>query len=265
MSETVLDADASRESPLHGSVPADDLRTALEPVATLVEECRVEFDEGGLRVAATDPATVALVDVRIGAAAFDDYGAGSGRIGLDLERFLSVLGVGDRDATVRFELDPETRRLRVDVGDLSYSLALLDPDTVRDPPNPEEMDYELAGRAAVPASVLDRGVDAASMVGDHVAVGMDAEDPALVVHADGDTDEASLRVAASDLEDLDAADVESLYSTDYLDGMCRAMPSDGVVDLGVGTETPLSMAFDPTDGVSVDYLLAPRRRADYGE
>ena len=265
MSETALDADGVESTTFHAALPADRLRTALEPVAALVEECRVRFDGEGLRVAATDPATVALVDVRIRPNAFETYRAESGSFGLDLDRFLDVVGVGDRDDVVEMVLDPETRRLRVSIADLSYSLALLDPDTVREPPDPSEMEYDLPAGASLPVERLDRGVGAAEMVGDHVAVGVETEDPAVVVHADGDTDEASLRVPEGDLDRFEAAEVTSLFSLSYLDSMCRAVPSGTTVDVDVGTEAPLSMAFDPTDGVSVDYLLAPRRRAGYDE
>lgn len=262
MSETVLDPGGSVESTtFHAALSADRLRTALDPVAALVDECRVRFDEDGLRVAATDPATVALVDARLRPGAFETYRAESGRFGLDLERFLDVVGVGARDDAVEMVLDPETRRLRVSIGDLSYSLALLDPDTVREPPDPAEMEYDLPAGASVPADLLDRGVDAAEMVGDHVAVGVETEDPAVVLHADGDTDEASLRVPESDVDRFEAADVESLFSLSYLRSMCRAIPSGTTVALDVGREAPLSLSFDPTDDVSVDYLLAPRRRA----
>ncbi len=266
MSETVLDAAGGIESTtFHATLPAERLLTALDPVAALVEECRVRFDEAGLRVAATDPATVALVDVRVGADAFGTYRTDSGRFGLDLERFLDVVGVGDRDDVVEMVLDPETRRLRVAIDDLSYSLALLDPDSVREPPDPDDMEYDLPAAASLRAERLDRGVGAAEMVGDHVAVGVETEDPAVVVRAEGDTDEASLRLPAADLDRFEGADVTSLFSLSYLDSMCRAMPSETTVDLDVGTEAPLSLSFDPTEGVSVDYLLAPRRRADYGE
>lgn len=264
MSETETADPAARTAAttFHAELPADRLSTALDPVGALVSECRVRFDEEGVRIAATDPATVALVDLRIGVEAFETYCAEDGRVGLDLERLQSVLGVADRGDAVELALDPETRRLEVAIGGLSYSLALLDPETVRAPPDRAEMEYELPGGAAVPEGLLDRGIGAAEMVGDHVAIGVDGDDPALFVHAEGDTDEASLRVPAADLDRFEAADARSLYSLDYLRSMGRAIPSGASVDLGVGSDAPLSLSFAPEDGVSVDYLLAPRRKVD---
>jgi proliferating cell nuclear antigen len=265
MSETQTPTTGTAATTLYAEVPADRLRTALAPVDALVEECRVRFDEDGLRVAAADPATVALVDLRIDAAAFDAYRAEEGRVGLDLDRLCSVLGVADRGDGVELTLDPETRRLRVSIGGLSYSLALLDPETVRAPPDRSEMEYELPGGAAVPETILSRGISAAEMVGDHVAVGVDAggdDDSVLFLQANGDTDEASLRVPSADLDRFDPADVRSLYSLSYLRSMSRAIPSEICVDLGVGTDAPLSLSFDPDDGVHVDFLLAPRRQVN---
>lgn len=263
--ETSTTTTPTAATTFHAELPADRLLTALDPVAALVEECRVGFDEDGLRIAAADPATVALVDLRIDAAAFEAYRAREGRVGLDLERLCSVLGVADRGDSVELALDPETRRLDVSIGELAYGLALLDPETVRAPPDRSEMEYELPGGAAVSETILSRGIGAAEMVGDHVSIGVEADGDdgaALFLQADGDTDEASLRVPPADLDRFDPADVRSLYSLDYLRSMSRAIPSETLVDLGVGSDAPLSLSFDPDDGIGVDYLLAPRRQVN---
>jgi len=244
------------------TVDADRLATALDAVGALVEECRVRTAADGLRIAAADPATVALVDLRIDAAAFERYRASGGVLGLDLERLRSVLRVADGDDRVDLALDPETRRLEVAVGDLSYSLALLDPGTVRSPPDRSEMEYDLPAGATLDAAALDRGLRAAEMVGDHVAVAVDPDERALVVAAEGDTDEATLSLSEGDLDSLTVADARSLCSLSYLRSMTGAMPGDAAVDLGVGTEAPLALSFAPAEGVSVEYLLAPRRRVD---
>lgn len=265
MSERTATTDADSpptETTFHCELPADRLRTALDTADALVDECRLRFDESGIRIAAADPATVALIDLRIDASAFDTYRTAEGRFGLNLERLLDVLGVGDPGTTVELTLEPETRRLAVELGELSYTLALLDPETVRAPPDRSEMEYELPGRAAVPSDTLSRGASASAMVGDHVGVGFDPDDGTLFLRADGDTDEASLTVPGADLDRFDPADVRSLYSLDYLESMLRAIPSGTAVDLGVGSETPIQLSFDVDDGVAVDYLLAPRRRVE---
>jgi len=262
MSESAGTTAADPGTTFDARIDADRLATALDAVAALVDECRVRFDDGGLRGAAADPATVALVDLRVDAAAFERYEAGDGRIGLDLERLLAVLSVADRGDSVALTLDPETRRLDVSVGDLSYSLALLDPDTVRAPPDRSEMAYELPASATLSADQFDRGLRAAEMVGDHVAVGTDPDAETLFVRADGDTDEATLALPAAELASLTVADARSLFSLSYLRSMVGAMPGDASVDLGVGTEAPLALSFSPAADVAVDYLLAPRRRVD---
>lgn len=262
MSESTAATAAETGSAFDATVDADRLATALDAVGALVEECRVHVDGEGLRIAAADPATVALVDLRVDAAAFERYRAGEGRLGLDLERLRSVLSVADRGDRVDLVLDAETRRLDVAVGDLSYSLALLDPDTVRAPPDRSEMSYELPAGATLPADALDRGLRAAEMVGDHAAVGADPESRTLFVRADGDTDEATLALPESELAALTVADARSLFSLSYLRSMVGAMPGDAAVDLDVGTEAPLALSFTPADGVAVDYLLAPRRQVD---
>ncbi|PSQ19690.1 DNA polymerase sliding clamp [Halobacteriales archaeon QS_8_69_26] len=243
------------DTALHAVVAADRLGTALSAVDALFEECHLTFDGEGIRMRAMDPATVAMVDLSIRDGAFESYEATDGHVGVAVDRLHEVVAVAGADDLVRLGLDPERRRLRVAIGELEYSLALIDPSAVR---SPGEMDgVEFAAELVAQAETLDRSVRAANMVSDHVALGTDGE--GFYVEAEGDTDDVVLERSGDDLPAFDAGETHSLFSLDYLTAIDRAVPRDREVTLRLGTEQPLGIEFEFADGAATaEYLVAPR-------
>lgn len=258
MAESTFDTSADA-TPLRVIAPAATLRTAVDVIGALVDECRMRFDGEGVHVAAMDPATVASVSLDLDAAAFDAYDVEERTLGVPLERLDDVLSMASGDDPVTLALDPETRRLDVAVAGLDYSMALVDPEAIRSPPNLDELDFEYDASVVVEAATLSRSVRAADMVSDHATVGVDADDEAFVVSAEGDTDDVSHRLGAEDLLDVSPGEAESLYSVDYLRALDRPIPKGADVTLRLGTEIPLSLSFEVADGAgSVEYALSPR-------
>ncbi|MFC5972716.1 DNA polymerase sliding clamp [Halomarina salina] len=247
------------ESPLHVVAPAATLRTAVDVLGALVDECRVQFDEEGLHVAAMDPATVASVSLDLDTAAFDTFDVEERTLGVPLERLDDVLSMASGDDPVSLALDPETRRLDVAVAGLDYSMALVDPDAIRSPPDLDELDFEYEASVVLEAEALSRSIRAADMVSNHATVGVEEEGEAFVVTAEGDTDDVRHRLSGEDLVDIDACEAESLYSVDYLRALDRPIPGGSEVSLELGTEIPLSLSFEVADGAGhVEYALSPR-------
>ncbi|MFC7233681.1 hypothetical protein ACFQMM_24185 [Saliphagus sp. GCM10025308] len=138
----------------------------------------------------------------------------------------------------------ESRTLSIRIDELEYTLALLDPETIRSPREGSSDAFDLAGAVVASAETFDRSVRAAEMVSTHLEFELDAADEVFEVRADGDTDDVSLTLSAADLVDLEPADAVSLFSVDYLASINRAMPGGVDVGLGLGTEKPLSIRYE---------------------
>ncbi|MFB6219834.1 MAG: DNA polymerase sliding clamp [Halolamina sp.] len=252
-------ADLPQSPAVDAVIDADRLGSALSVVGALVDECRLELAADGLRVRAVDPANVAAVSVRLPGAAFEEYDAAGETVGVDIERFAEVVGLADAGSTVRLALDTERRRLYLLVGELSYTLGLIDPEAIREPLDPAEMEYDCPARLALPGSEVGRIVDAAAMVSDHITLGADRE--RFYAEAAGDTDDVSLAFPSTDLPAFDPADAESLFSLDYLRDLSRPIPSGTEVAVELGTEQPVVLSFDLGETGEATYLLSPRRTA----
>jgi proliferating cell nuclear antigen len=235
------------------------LADALAPVDAIVHECKLHFDDGGVTTQAVDPANVAMASLEIPADCFESYHVGDDvTLGVNLERLLDVVGMAGSDDTVALALDPDTRKLELETGGLEYTLALIDPDTIRQ--EPELPDLELPGEFVFAAAELDRAVRAADLCSDHIAIRATEGEKAVRFEADGDTDDVSVAVADDRLMAGSAeGPVASLFSLDYLQDIKGAL-GDSPVTLRVGEEVPLRMRYYLGEGgdVTVENMIAPR-------
>jgi proliferating cell nuclear antigen len=242
-------------------VSAETLRATLDSVSVLVDECKIHLDEEGLRIRAVDPANVGMVDLELDASAFEAYEADGGLIGVNLSRLEDIAGMADSGQLVELELDEETRKLHIHIDGLEYTLALIDPDSIRQ--EPDIPDLDLSAEIVIEGADIDRSVTAADMVSDHIALGVDAGDEQFYVDAEGDTDDVHLELTREDLIDLQAGDAHSLFSLDYLNDMNKAIPKDAEVTVELGEEFPVKLHFEVAAGKGqVTYMLAPRIQSD---
>jgi len=238
-------------------VRAETLQATLDSVGVLVDECKIHLDDGGIEIRAVDPANVGMVDLSLDASAFESYEADGGLIGVNLVRLQDIAGMADSDQLVHLELDEETRKLHISIDGLEYTLALIDPESIRE--EPDLPDLDLAATIVIEGRDIDRAVTAADMVSDHIELGVDESDEVFYVKAQGDTDDVHLELDADDLIDLVVGPASSLFSLDYLQDMNKAIPKDTEVTMELGDEFPVKLHFDIAEGEgSVTYMLAPR-------
>ena len=242
-------------------VGASTLQDALDSVSVLVDECKIRLNDDDLSIRAVDPANVGMVDLTLDAAAFESYEADGGVIGVNLAKLEDFVGMASGDQLVELELDEETRKLNIRMDGLSSTLALIDPDSIRQ--EPDIPDLDLAAEIVLEGAQLDRGIKAADMVSDHVRLRVDADAEAFHIAAEGDTDDVDFQLDDDDLIALTAGAADSLFSLDYLKDMNKAIPKDAEVTVELGEEFPVKIHYAVAEGQgNVTYMLAPRIQSD---
>ena len=245
------------------TVDADVLLDALAPISALVSECKIHTEANALEITAVDPANVGMGDIKLDAGAYAHYEGDGGTLGVNLDRLEEVLGMADSGDMVQFELNDETRKLEIVIGGLEYTLALIDPDSIRQ--EPDIPDLDLPATYVFEGSELDRAVTAADLVSDHISVAGKSEDE-LVISADGDTDDVVVTIGDDDLlsgRHEGDAPVRSLFSLDYLENMVGPIGKETDVSLLIGDEVPMTLRYSMHSGdVQVVNCLAPRIQSD---
>ncbi|HUL61644.1 MAG TPA: DNA polymerase sliding clamp [Methanocella sp.] len=238
------------------AINAEVFKDAIEAVSTLVDEAKFRINRDGMTARAVDPANVAMVSFELGAKAFESYEASEGEIGIDLVRFMDILGMAAKDDRLELNLNEETRKLEIRTGELAYTLSLLDPSSIRKEPKVPSL--ELPAKIALNGAELRRAVKAAEKVSDHMALGV--QDKVFYVEAEGDLDKVRLEIPESKLISLKSSgNVRSLFSLDYLNDIVKSLGKAEQVSIDLGTDYPVKFTFSIAAGNgTVVYLLAPR-------
>lgn len=241
------------------------LETYFETFATILDELKLHIDPDGLYGIGVDAANVAYAEDTLATSAFDHYSSTGGVIGVDLTRLLDILSLGESDDTVRLELDQETRKLAIDVAGLEFTVALIDPDAIRQ--EPDMPDLDLPAGATLEGRHLSRAVTATDMVSDHIRILVDRDVESVYARADGDTDTVDLELTEDDLESIEPEDASALYSLDYLDDLESPIPDDAEVTLRLADDHPIELAYDHIERDDAMHgearlLLAPRIQKD---
>lgn len=236
------------------SINAGRLKEAIGGVTRLVDEGKFKIRSDGLALRAVDPADAAMVILDIDLDAFEEYSADEEtEIGIDLERLEDILGVMSGSSTVSIELNDGVMELRSD--GLDYKMTLPDPSSIRKEPTIPDLD--LKARVTIEGDEFRRAVKAAQKVSDHIV--MKTEGDLFVMEASGDNDSLTFEMGTDDLVSIEnEEDSRSLFSLDYLDDMSRAIGKAEEAALNMGTDLPIIIDFELSEGVNVEYLLAPR-------
>lgn len=237
-----------------GGVETD--KTDAEAVVT----CR----EDGWYSEITDAATATVVNQTLDAAAFEHYEADGGlELGMNLDKLHDFVSTADGDTLVELSYNAERRKLEVDIGTADFTMALIQPDSIRNAKDVSEMDIidGMVADVTVESAALDHGIDVTAMVSNHVTfyADPDRESPVHFV-AEGDIDDMTVRYGES-LQEGSTVDgeAESIYSLDYLESLSAVMPDDADVRLRFGDEWPLRFDYGYADGnAEVIIMLAPR-------
>ncbi len=246
-------------------VEAGTLKDIVGQYTPIADEARIHLSEGGVRILLVDPANVVMRDGDYPASLFESYNTSEGRIGIDLNDLRDVIKMAGSDDLIHLEL--EAGKLNISMDGLEYTLALIDPESIRE--EPELPDLELPARFTIKQRELKRANKAADMVSDHVAV--EARNPAdgeraIIVKADGDTDDVKLTWTEDkdDIEDvmLPAAGeaFDSLFSLDYMKDIVRNISADTDIEVELGDEFPIWLRHNIDDDgeTVVNTMLAPR-------
>ncbi|WP_406656548.1 DNA polymerase sliding clamp [Methanolobus sp. ZRKC2] len=241
------------------TIDADTLKSSIEALSVLVDEARFKISPEGFTVRAVDPANVAMVSFELSSNAFDEFTADDCEIGMDLSKINDIFSVAGKEDKVIMELDEMSQKMSLHLGGLSYTLALLDPSTIRAEPRIPQL--ELPAEVVMNGKDLQRAVKAAEKISDHMLLGVEGD--AFYMEAEGDTDRVRLDIPRDQLIDLKSGDARSLFSLDYLSDIVKPASKSNEVTVEIGKDFPVKVGFTIANGSGkIGYLLAPRIESD---
>ena len=201
----------------NAKVKSEVLKGIIDVTSPLVNEVKFNISPKGISLRAVDPAHVAMVDLNVNSKAFDDYKATEMELGIDMDKFSSIMRLSSAGDIVTLEYDEDSNRLIVKIGNLVRRMSLIDTAGMPDSKVPN---LDLPAKAIVKASELSKGVRASEAVSDHLALSVDKD--SFELYAEGDTDTVNLKLPKDLLIELNSpGKFKSLFSIDYFSNMIK--------------------------------------------
>ena len=239
----------------NAKVKSEVLKGIIEVTSPLVNEVKFNISTKGISLRAVDPAHVAMVDLSIDSKAFDNFKATEMELGIDMDKFSSIMRLSSAGDMVNLEYDEDSNRLIVKIGNLVRKIGLIDTAGMPDPKMPN---LNLPAKIILKASELSQGVRASEAVSDHLALTVNKDN--FELFAEGDTDTVNLKLPKDLLVELTAKSTcKSLFSIDYFSNMIKPVRGEDPITIMLGNDNPIRVEFDIADNKGhVTYLLAPR-------
>ncbi len=240
-------------------IKSETLKGLVNIISTLIDEVKFTITPEGMTLKAVDPAHVAMIELNVGAKAFESYSASESEIGLDLDKVKAVLKLAGPGDIISMEQDENKGRFVFKIGNITRSMNLVDTSSMNDPKVPQ---LTLSSNAVIMVDQLQRGIRAAESISDHISLKANPE--YFELSCEGDTDDASLKLEGSDLESLDVpSEVCSLFPLDYFSNLIKAIPAGTKIRVELDNDYPVKLVFGLASGeATVVYFLAPRIESD---
>ena len=211
-----------------------------------------------MQVTVVDASHVAMIDLKVDAAAFDAWEVEESELALVLKKVKELISLGGADDLIEMAYNRDV--LTLNLGKIDLNMRPLDPSTVSSPNLPN---IEIPSTVEMDGAALSQALRASRYVGDLVNFSIDGN--SFTIHVQGQPDSVNVTFAKDDLESLTCSKpARSQYSLTYLVPLSKVFGSLGTVKLGFGESFPLRLEFSFMDGAAeVIYFLAPRVESDY--
>jgi proliferating cell nuclear antigen len=242
-------------------IKADNLKEFIGTVGSLVDEAKLNVNEDGMQIKAVDPSHVAMIEANLIKSAFDSYETDVAEMGIDVDKFKTVLAVAGKEDMISLEKDDKLNRLVVNIGNLTRAMPLLDTSGMPDPKVPS---LDLPAFVSVSVEEISQGLKASKSVSDHIALSTTKDSFRLICEGDNQN-RVDLTLGKEQLEKLvSPEETTSLFSLEYFALMVNSLPPDRILHINLGNDLPVKvdadLAIDDLTGAqgNVKFLLAPR-------
>ncbi len=238
---------------------ADIFKKSVKALSALVDEAEFLFDEEGMKLRATDPSKIAMVDFLLPRHAFKEYDVeGPVKVGLNLKDLQDALKKAKASEEVVLSLSEDGSRFILELVGKAHRRFVL---PVLDLGGAELPVPKLAFTATVKliAEVLQSALDDADAFSTHVT--FHAKEDTFTIRASGSKGEYVLELK-KDIHDAllelsVSEESRAMYPLDYLEDMVSQANKSAAVTIAFKTDAPLKLSYAIGDA-NFTYYLAPR-------
>lgn len=230
-------------------------RDSVEAIASLIDEGTFQVEADGIKLRAMDPSQIALVDLALPPAAFEEYDVEKpGSIGVDVTELAKICKRAHPEDKINLSTDGESRLELVLKGKTTrkYSIAIID--STSNPPR--EPTIEFTANVKIGSSIIKDALKDAELVSNHVSIAVEKD--GVSIASDGDTGSVNIQIPDDNILAKDVTeDAKAVFSLTHLDNILKAADVTSLVSMSLRTDSPLKLEYAIGEG-RVIYFLAPR-------
>ncbi len=238
---------------------ADMLKNSVGVAAEIIDEGIFRISKEGLRFVAADRALVSVVDLRIGAAAFDKIElTEDAAVGVNMSNFVSVLRRASGTDKITLKKEDNKNKLKIIIEGSSkrrFEVPILDISESDLPPTDK---LEFSSSIEIQSDVLEQGIADAEIASDIVV--FEVSQDMFKIKSEGDSSTAELELERGNpmLLKLESIKItKSGYPLDYLKKMVKAAKLAETASIRFSSDFPMKMEFDGGDKLKMSFVLAP--------
>jgi proliferating cell nuclear antigen len=244
------------------------LRDSLDAVSSMITEATFEVSKDGLKLVAMDPASVAMVVLKILPSAFLEYSCKEeSRMTISLGNLVTILKRARGNDQIVFELTENKLKVLMK-GDFKRTFVIPLIDSTATVQKVPELTFK--SKVILSADALKDGIKDAQMISDCVI--LEANPLSFMIKSFGDTSETDM-VLTKDSPSLNTLSIagetseanktiKSKYSIDYIDKMLKGMRVADSITLQFSSDYPMKLDYTVVDKLQLSFILAPRVDTD---
>ncbi len=237
----------------------DVLKNSISIASEIIDEGIFKINKDGMRFLAADRAMVAVIDLFIGAQAFEKYDlTEDAAVGVNMANFVSILRRADSADKITLKKEDGRNKLKIIISGVSarrFEVPLLDMPETETPPTDK---LTFSSFVDINSSLLAQGVADAEIVSDIVI--FEADPAHFRIKSEGDSTVTELEVEKGNplLLKLESDGTnKSGYPLDYLKKMVKASKLAEIASVRFSSDFPMKMEFGNGDKFRMSFVLAP--------
>jgi len=224
------------------------MKKVIRASNAFLNETRIRISEEGVAIRAVDAGNICLTDIFIPKEDFEAFKAEEGIIGINVSRLNDVLKAVKDDFV---EIDADSKNLKLKAGKACYSIALIDPSSLKAEPKLPVLD--LKAETVVEGNEFKNAVSMASKVADNVV--FSAEEDRFHMVAKGDIEDVRIDLSEGYVGSEHA---RVMLSLEYLKEIAKVVDKDDAIRIAIGTDLPVRIGIESGFSTTILYLIAPR-------
>ena len=140
----------------------DLMNKIVETLGVVVEDARFEFKEDKMQATVVDASHVAMIDMKVDAAAFDTWEIEENDLALELRKVKELISLGGADDLIEMAYTKDSGVLTLNLGKIDRNIRPLDPSTVTSPNLPN---IDIPSSIEINGASLAQALRAAKQVG----------------------------------------------------------------------------------------------------